>query len=128
MNTQTLADLVGVERPSVSRWINGKSIPRGKNLEALSAALGVPEAQIAGYRPAKSDNVESLRTALTKALAARADIDAVIEALESALSGEEPGGTGEEEPRPNSPAPSNTLRNNIPGRNGDRRKKGERSA
>lgn len=37
---QDVADAVGVKRPSISQWENGETKPNGKNLVALSKALG----------------------------------------------------------------------------------------
>lgn len=41
-----VAKRVGVSRQAVARWIRGESVPFGKNLDSLSAAMGIPAGEL----------------------------------------------------------------------------------
>lgn len=46
LNQSELARLLGITPQAVQKWEQGKSIPKGKRLEALAAALGVPVTEL----------------------------------------------------------------------------------
>lgn len=54
LTLKQLADILGVSEATVSRWENGKSDIRGKNLKKLSAFFDVSESYILGYSDFKN--------------------------------------------------------------------------
>ena len=56
MTQEELADLLGVVQQSVQKWEAGRSRPRGKRMDALTAALQVSEAWLTG----RDDNIPEL--------------------------------------------------------------------
>ncbi len=55
LTLKELADILGVSEATVSRWENGKSEIRGKNLKKLSAFFDVSESYLLGYVDYKED-------------------------------------------------------------------------
>lgn len=84
LTTADLAKLVGVERPSVSRWINGRARPKPEYLEKLASIFGVSVSFISGHDPSPRVNPGKLLQALSAAKIARDELDKAIRALESA--------------------------------------------
>lgn len=83
-NNSALAREVGVVRSNVGGWISGEYRPDGENLEKLAEVLGVSQSSILGLESKPKIDPVHLLTALTKARAARDDLDEAIRALESA--------------------------------------------
>ena len=55
INQQTLADLSGVSKASISQYIHGRNIPSSHNASAMSAILGVRPEWLMGFG---NDNIE----------------------------------------------------------------------
>lgn len=55
MNAQTLADLSGVNKSSISQYRHGRNIPNAHSARAMSAILGVTPEWLMGFG---DDNIE----------------------------------------------------------------------
>lgn len=56
LSQKDLGLLAGVTAPAITMWETGKRFPRGKNLQNLAKALGVPEAAILDDSPISTPN------------------------------------------------------------------------